>query len=87
MMVIADTKANALSRAAEEPQNDVNWVREGGTFLTFTEADDTSVDVSYDHWTSCEDERHAQLLFIQWTQFICRWSVRIVPSNLLQLGS
>ncbi|KAG2978149.1 hypothetical protein PC120_g25372, partial [Phytophthora cactorum] len=26
MMVIADTKANALSRAAEEPLNDVNWL-------------------------------------------------------------
>ncbi|ETK82945.1 hypothetical protein F441_11995 [Phytophthora nicotianae CJ01A1] len=84
MMVIADTKANALNRAAVESQDAVNWVLEGGTFLTFTEVDDKSVDVSYDHWTSCEDERHAQLLFIQWAQFLCRWSERISPSNLLQ---
>ncbi|KAF1784486.1 hypothetical protein GQ600_9373 [Phytophthora cactorum] len=82
-----DTEANALSRAAEGPQNAVHWVREGGTFLTFTEVDDSAVDVSYDHWTSCEDERHGQMLFIQWAQYVCRWSERIVPSNLLQSGN
>ncbi|KAF1784491.1 hypothetical protein GQ600_9380 [Phytophthora cactorum] len=87
MMIIADTEANALSRAAEGPQNAVHWVREGGTFLTFTEVDDSAVDVSYDHWTSCEDERHGQMLFIQWAQYVCRWSERIVPSNLLQSGN
>ncbi|KUF88670.1 Tafazzin [Phytophthora nicotianae] len=60
VMIIASSKANERTRLAEDPQDDVEWVSEGGTFLSLTEVDDGTVSFSYDHWTSCKDDHHAQ---------------------------
>jgi hypothetical protein len=83
VMVVADTEANALSRAAEGPEQHVEWVQEGGTFLSVTEAGHKTVDMSYDHWTSCQNDQHAQELFLHWAQFVSRWSQIFTPANLL----
>ncbi|KAF4040284.1 hypothetical protein GN244_ATG07477 [Phytophthora infestans] len=82
IMVITSTKTNERSRSADEPHHGVEWVREGGTFLTLTEVDDGSADLSYNHWASCQDEHHAQSLFIQWAQYVSRWSQELMPSRL-----
>ncbi|KAF4040256.1 hypothetical protein GN244_ATG07444 [Phytophthora infestans] len=50
IMVITSTKANERIRSADEPHHGVEWVHEGGTFLTLTEVEDGSADLSYDHW-------------------------------------
>ncbi|GMF16656.1 unnamed protein product [Phytophthora lilii] len=80
----ANSTANKRSRAAEDPQPNVEWLREGGTFLKLTELDDSTIDLSYDHSASCHDEPHAQQLFIGWAQFLCRWSQKTLASKLLQ---
>ncbi|ETN03908.1 hypothetical protein PPTG_15225 [Phytophthora nicotianae INRA-310] len=84
VMIIASSKANERTRLAEDPQDDVEWVSEGGTFLSLTEVDDGTVSFSYDHWTSCKDDHHAQSLFFQWAQFISRWSQSVMPPRLLE---
>ncbi|RLN54944.1 hypothetical protein BBJ29_007541 [Phytophthora kernoviae] len=55
-------------RADEQPQQDVEWASEGGSYLEITEVNETTIDVSYDHWAGCQDELHAHHLFIQWAQ-------------------
>ncbi|ETO75152.1 hypothetical protein F444_09205 [Phytophthora nicotianae P1976] len=83
-LVLADSKENASSRAAEEPQPDVKWINEGGARMKFTEVDDTTIDVHCDTWASCEDELHARHLFIRWAQFVCRWSQGMMASKLIE---
>ncbi|RLN91251.1 hypothetical protein BBJ28_00002685 [Nothophytophthora sp. Chile5] len=51
-LVIADTEANARSRAAEPPQQGVQWVKQGGNYVKFTEVDETTIDIVTDHWAS-----------------------------------
>ncbi|ETN08856.1 hypothetical protein PPTG_11670 [Phytophthora nicotianae INRA-310] len=86
VQVVASSKENERSRAAEEPQDEVEWVQGGGTFVTLTEVDEGTVDLSYDHWASCQDDRHAQNLFFQWAQFLSRWSQQVMLSRLLEPG-
>ncbi|POM67998.1 LOW QUALITY PROTEIN: Hypothetical protein PHPALM_15895 [Phytophthora palmivora] len=86
VMTIANSEANQRSRIAEDQHNDVHWVQEGGTFMTLTEVDD-AVDLIYDHWASCQDEQHAQNLFIQWAQYVLRRTQTIIPSRFLESQS
>ncbi|KAG2997278.1 hypothetical protein PC120_g21295 [Phytophthora cactorum] len=53
VQVIVSTKANERSHSAEDLHNEVEWVSEGGTFMTLMEVDDGTVDLSNDHWASC----------------------------------
>ncbi|KAG7397087.1 hypothetical protein PHYBOEH_001301 [Phytophthora boehmeriae] len=82
--VITDSDANRRNRAAEQYQNEVHWVCEGGTIVKFTEVDDTSIEVAYDHWASCQSERHAHQLFAQWGEFSSRWSQTVMSMNPLE---
>ncbi|KAL4106513.1 hypothetical protein PRIC1_004564 [Phytophthora ramorum] len=83
MTVIADSEANRRSRSAEANPDEVEWVTEGGSILTLTEADDNSIDVVYDHWGDSHDALHAQYMFVQWTHWILRWEQMVMPSSLL----
>ncbi|OWY97149.1 hypothetical protein PHMEG_00032393 [Phytophthora megakarya] len=85
IMIAANSEANQRTRL-EELQHNVNWVQEGGTYVTLTEVDDGTVDMAYDHWGSCQDEQHGQSLFIQWAQLVSRWSQTIMP-KLLKSGN
>ncbi|ETL92944.1 hypothetical protein L917_08809 [Phytophthora nicotianae] len=82
-MVIADTEDNKLNRIAEESQHDVQWISEGGICMKFTQVDDTTIDVTSDHWAICESKRHAQHYFVLWAESVCQWSQKVVPRNLL----
>ncbi|ETO75161.1 hypothetical protein F444_09214 [Phytophthora nicotianae P1976] len=82
-MVIADTEDNKLNRIAEESQHDVQWISEGGICMKFTQVDDTTIDVTSDHWAICESKRHAQHYFVLWAESACQWSQKVVPRNLL----
>ncbi|OWZ08789.1 hypothetical protein PHMEG_00018613 [Phytophthora megakarya] len=84
IMTVANSEANQRTRLVEGLQHNVNWVQEGGTYVTLTEIDDGTVGMTYDHWASCQDEQHGQSLFIQWAQFVSRWSQAILPSSLLE---
>ncbi|KAL4106515.1 hypothetical protein PRIC1_004566 [Phytophthora ramorum] len=81
--VITDSEANARCRAAEQAELYIHWVQEGGTYIKFTEIDENTVDVSYDHWSSCHDELHARHLFVGWAQFAIQIQQWVVPSHLL----
>ncbi|RLN89322.1 hypothetical protein BBJ28_00016357 [Nothophytophthora sp. Chile5] len=81
-LVIADTEANARSRAAEPSQQGVQWVNEGGNYVKFTEVDETTIDIVTDHWASCLSEQHAQHLFIHWAQIPVHWEQMVTPDNV-----
>ncbi|KAG2785858.1 hypothetical protein JG687_00000187 [Phytophthora cactorum] len=55
-MMLVDSDENAWNRKAEGPQEDMQWVFEGGEACTIKEADDNSIDVMYDHWSECLSE-------------------------------
>ncbi|OWZ07534.1 hypothetical protein PHMEG_00020059 [Phytophthora megakarya] len=82
-MTIADSPANRRNRWAEENDDEVQWITEGGAQLAIVEVDDGTVDVVYDHWGGCESALHAQYLFVQWAHYALRWEQMVVPSNLL----
>ncbi|OWZ02874.1 hypothetical protein PHMEG_00025491 [Phytophthora megakarya] len=82
-MAIADSEANARSRLAAVEHN-VVWANEGSNLLTVTEVDEKTVDIKFEFKAACHDELHARNLFVYWTEFVCRWSERIVPPKLLQ---
>jgi hypothetical protein len=63
---IADSEANARNRAAEGPMENVQWVLEGGTYMTVTEIDEATIDVVFDHWAGCLSEGHGRELYIDW---------------------
>ncbi|KAF1772424.1 hypothetical protein GQ600_9003 [Phytophthora cactorum] len=81
--VIAASEANVRSQGAEESGSDVQWIREGGTYIKFAEVDKTMIDVTYEHWSSCHDEVHAQHLFIRWAQYAVRLQQWVLPTRLL----
>ncbi|KAG7398816.1 hypothetical protein PHYBOEH_010448 [Phytophthora boehmeriae] len=78
VMVIADP-----NQAGAQTQLDVEWATEGGSYMEITEVDDSTIDVSYDHWAGCQDELHAQHLFIRWTQFTVQLPQSHLPPRLL----
>ncbi|KAK1943021.1 hypothetical protein P3T76_005658 [Phytophthora citrophthora] len=81
--VASDSKANARGREAEDPDGNIVWIGEGGHSITFTEANDGAVAIVYDHWAACEDELHAQHLYIRCAHNVtaCYWSQRILTPN------
>ncbi|OWY95783.1 hypothetical protein PHMEG_00034129 [Phytophthora megakarya] len=81
--VIADSEANTRNRAAEEPQPNVHWLQEGGTYIKLAQVDDTTIDVTYDHWSSCSDELHARHLFIQWAEYAVKMQQWVQPTRIL----
>ncbi|KAG2784960.1 hypothetical protein Pcac1_g5210 [Phytophthora cactorum] len=83
-MVIADSKSNKRSRLAEMDLDDVEWITEGGSNLTLTEVDDSTIDVVYDHWGGCQGSLHAKYLFVQWTHYAFRWEQMVASTRLLQ---
>ncbi|KAG7382060.1 hypothetical protein PHYPSEUDO_005326 [Phytophthora pseudosyringae] len=85
-MTIVDSKANARSRTVEEPRDDVVWAREGANMMMVTEVDENTVEIRFEFKAACRDELHARHLFVHWTQFVCRWSQRIMPPKLLEPG-
>ncbi|KAG3232487.1 hypothetical protein PI124_g22430 [Phytophthora idaei] len=78
-----DTEANAQAR---ESAPDVQWVHESGYCIRFTEVNETTIDVTYDRWSQCENEDHAQNLFVVWAQAVSRWSQRVTSSTLIESG-
>ncbi|KAL3670321.1 hypothetical protein V7S43_004632 [Phytophthora oleae] len=46
-VTITDFKKNALIREAEGQQQNIEWILEGACIATFTEVDDTTIDVVY----------------------------------------
>eukprot|EP00644_Phytophthora_capsici_P003796 jgi/Phyca11/108803/e_gw1.15.303.1 len=81
-LVIIDSDANRRSRDAGNSHR-VQWATEGGIQVSITEVDEDSIDVTCDHWASCENTQHAEFMMIQWTQFAIWWEQLTVPSNLL----
>ncbi|KAG6958604.1 hypothetical protein JG688_00010438 [Phytophthora aleatoria] len=81
--VTGDTEANAQAR---ESAPDVQWVHESGYCIRFTEVNETTIDVTYDRWSQCENEDHAQNLFVVWAQAVSRWSQRVTSSTLIESG-
>ncbi|KAH7485269.1 uncharacterized protein KRP23_4323 [Phytophthora ramorum] len=85
-MVLADSKGDARNHASYQRHHDIEWVKEGGGYVRFTEINANTIDVRYDHWASCQDELHAQHLFVRWAQFNIGWSQtmstnRLIPEN------
>ncbi|KAK1941387.1 hypothetical protein P3T76_007253 [Phytophthora citrophthora] len=82
-LAIIDSDANRRSRDADNTQDRVEWAYEGGIQVSIIEIDEDSIDVTCDHWASCESPQHAEYLMIQWTQFAVWWEQLTVPFNLL----
>ncbi|KAH7485274.1 uncharacterized protein KRP23_4328 [Phytophthora ramorum] len=82
-MVLVDSKADARNHASYQRQRGIEWVKEGGSYVKFTEINSNTVDVRYDHWASCHDELHAQHLFVRWSQFIIGWSQTMSINRLI----
>ncbi|OWZ00397.1 hypothetical protein PHMEG_00028414, partial [Phytophthora megakarya] len=85
-VVAADSKANTRNRAAEESASNIEWIHEGGHSIKFTEVDQGTVDIEYNHWAICESELHAQHLYIRWAHYVttCFWSQRILTPKLIR---
>lgn len=64
IITIADSEANARNREAEGGREDVQWILEGGTYITITEVDHESIDVVFDQWAGCLSEMHGRELYI-----------------------
>ncbi|OWY98727.1 hypothetical protein PHMEG_00030439 [Phytophthora megakarya] len=84
IMTIADSEANLRIREAEGPQENVQWVREGGTYMTITEVDETTIDVVFDQWASCLSEVHGRELYIDWIRFPVGMEQVVSPARLLR---
>ncbi|KAL4158940.1 hypothetical protein PRNP1_004714 [Phytophthora ramorum] len=82
-MVLADSKGNAQKHASDQRHHSIEWVKEGGTYVKFTETNVNTIDVRYDHWASCHDELHAQNLFVRWAESIIRWFHIMMSTNRL----
>ncbi|KAG3044447.1 hypothetical protein PC122_g24844, partial [Phytophthora cactorum] len=66
ILTIGDSEANLRNRQAEGEQENVRWVLEGGTYMTITEVDESTVDVVFDQWAECLSEVHGRELYIDW---------------------
>ncbi|KAG7382059.1 hypothetical protein PHYPSEUDO_005325 [Phytophthora pseudosyringae] len=82
-MTIVDSAANKLSRDAEMPQEDVEWITQGWAYFTLTEVDSGAVDVDYEHCVGCTSESQDEVLMAQGVQVLVRWEQIAVPSNLV----
>lgn len=82
--VAVDSNSNALNRIAEQPQQSVQWVHEGGYHITFTEVDDETIDISYTQWGNYVNERHAQQGFVRCCQIVCQHLQLMTQTKLLE---
>ncbi|OWZ16198.1 hypothetical protein PHMEG_00010041 [Phytophthora megakarya] len=85
VMVIPDSKANRRSREAEDSRDTVLWVCEGAAYMTLTQIDDSTLEVSYDNCSGCKNELHAQHLLMEWGHEAIRWEQLVTPSRLLAM--
>ncbi|KAH7485265.1 uncharacterized protein KRP23_4319 [Phytophthora ramorum] len=69
VITIGDSAMNTLNREAEGAQEDVEWILEGGTYITITEVDDETIDVEFDQWAGCLSKMHGRELYIDWVRF------------------
>ncbi|OWZ07430.1 hypothetical protein PHMEG_00020178 [Phytophthora megakarya] len=83
-LLIADSKANAYNRLAEEEQHEVQWVLDGRTSMTLTEVDDSTIDVVYDQWGTCLNKEYGQQLYVDWIRFVVHLEQLVSPARLLQ---
>lgn len=84
-MVIPDSKANKQSREAEHSRESVLCVCEGAAYMTLTQIDDSTLEVTYDNSSGCKNELHAQHLLIEWGHETMRWEALVTPSRLLAM--
>ncbi|KAG6945850.1 hypothetical protein JG688_00016346 [Phytophthora aleatoria] len=85
VMVIPDSKANKRSREAEQSRNEVLWVCEGAAYMTLSQVDDSTLQVTYDNCTGCKDELHARSLLMEWGHEAIRLEQLVTPSRLLAM--
>lgn len=81
ILTISDSWRNAKSRAAEESQPYVQWIREGSAWAKFSEVDQTMIDVTCDICAQFDSELHAQQVFTRWIEFVCVWSRGLCSRN------
>ncbi|KUF83598.1 hypothetical protein AM588_10001296 [Phytophthora nicotianae] len=86
VMVIADSEAKSKKCTTDEENGNVKWINEGGSYIKFTEVNSNLIDVRYDRWASCQDELHAQHLFVRWAEFANEWAQRMVHWKLLRFN-
>ncbi|KAE9167003.1 hypothetical protein PF004_g28967 [Phytophthora fragariae] len=75
--------SDASNRASENPQERVQWIMEGGVYVTITEVDGSTIDVVYDQWAGCLSEMHGRELYIDWIRFPVRLEQSVSPARLL----
>ncbi|KAH7485263.1 uncharacterized protein KRP23_4317 [Phytophthora ramorum] len=85
LMTVGNSEANARNREVEGPQRDVQWLLEGGMYMTITEVDADTIDVVFDQWSECLSEAHGRELYIDWIRFPVRLEQCVSPSRLLCL--
>eukprot|EP00644_Phytophthora_capsici_P009021 jgi/Phyca11/14184/fgenesh1_pg.PHYCAscaffold_6_\ len=68
ILTIGDSKSNANNRDVEDFQ-DVQWVLEGGTYMTITEVDAETINIVFDNWAECLNEAHGRELYVDWVRF------------------
>ncbi|KAG1711477.1 hypothetical protein DVH05_008729 [Phytophthora capsici] len=83
-IVVVDTQENARNRVAEGPQDNVQWVLEGGEVCTITEVDDKTIQVEHDQWSECISEAYGTELYVDWIRFAVRLGGFISPVKFLQ---
>eukprot|EP00644_Phytophthora_capsici_P009013 jgi/Phyca11/102279/e_gw1.6.606.1 len=84
-LVVVTSDANKRSREAE-PESErrhVQWVNEGGAYMTLTEIDTDTLEVVYDHCSGCTNEEHAQYCLVNWGHIVIRWEQLVTPSRTL----
>ncbi|KAG7397079.1 hypothetical protein PHYBOEH_001293 [Phytophthora boehmeriae] len=82
-IVLVDADPN--TGRSEDSQTEVQWIKKGGTFCTFTEVDETSTDVVYHHWAGCLNESLGRELYIDWIRFAVLMEQYVSPARLLAM--
>ncbi|KAE8998302.1 hypothetical protein PR003_g19157 [Phytophthora rubi] len=78
--------SDASNQASENPQERVQWIMEGGVYVTITEVDGSTIDVVYDQWAGCLSEMHGRELHIDWIRFSVRLEQSFARSASLSLA-
>ncbi|KAG7397080.1 hypothetical protein PHYBOEH_001294 [Phytophthora boehmeriae] len=82
-LLVEDSEANKRHREAEGPQQNVQWITEGKTYMTLTEIDDTTIDVVYDQSAEWLYELRGQVPYIDWIRYAVQVEQLVVPTGLL----
>ncbi|OWZ16258.1 hypothetical protein PHMEG_0009972 [Phytophthora megakarya] len=83
--VIADSVTNGRNRDEETDQHKIQWVDEGGAFLTLHEVDESSVKVEFNNWVSCMSAVQVDTHFITFGEIVTRWEQLVTSSGLLTI--